>query len=118
MDAVRILAADAGWLQTLWLHLQQEVVETPWRDWRGFWLKSVFDNRFFVCYFLPLLPIPILPEHVWSSIPDDQIKSYANEPKNGVAPVGSGPFPARRRDRRRLDLHVRRQQELLGRRSM
>jgi peptide/nickel transport system substrate-binding protein len=41
---------------------------------------------------LPLLPIPVLPEHVWSKISDSQVKSYTNEPVKGVPPVGSGPF--------------------------
>jgi peptide/nickel transport system substrate-binding protein len=37
---------------------------------------------------LPLLPIPILPEHVWKHISEQQVKSYPNN-----APVvGSGPF--------------------------
>ncbi len=41
---------------------------------------------------LPLLPIPILPEHVWSDVPEDEVKSYRNEPDDGDAVVGSGPF--------------------------
>jgi len=38
---------------------------------------------------LPLLPMPILPEHVWSKISEEEVKSYANEPPDVV---GSGPF--------------------------
>jgi peptide/nickel transport system substrate-binding protein len=41
---------------------------------------------------LPLLPIPILPEHVWKNISEKQMKSYAAEPKDGKPVVGSGPF--------------------------
>ena len=41
---------------------------------------------------LPLLPIPILPEHVWSDVSEDQVKSYRNEPTDGEAVVGSGSF--------------------------
>lgn len=41
---------------------------------------------------LPLLPIPIIPEHVWSDVSEDQVKSYANEPEGGTPVVGSGPF--------------------------
>jgi peptide/nickel transport system substrate-binding protein len=41
---------------------------------------------------LPLLPIPILPEHVWKNITEKQMKSYAAEPKSGQPVVGSGPF--------------------------
>lgn len=41
---------------------------------------------------LPLLPIPILPEHVWSEIDDNEVKTYENEPQGGEPIVGSGPF--------------------------
>jgi peptide/nickel transport system substrate-binding protein len=41
---------------------------------------------------LPLLPIPIVPKHVWSKISEKSMKSYAAEPKNGAPVVGSGPF--------------------------
>jgi peptide/nickel transport system substrate-binding protein len=38
---------------------------------------------------LPLLPMPIVPEHVWSKLSEKDVKSYANEPPDVV---GSGPF--------------------------
>jgi peptide/nickel transport system substrate-binding protein len=38
---------------------------------------------------LPLLPIPIIPEHVWKHVSESQVKTYSNEPPNVV---GSGPF--------------------------
>ena len=41
---------------------------------------------------LPLLPIPIVPEHVWKNVSENQMKSYAAEPKDGQPVVGSGPF--------------------------
>ncbi len=41
---------------------------------------------------LPLLPIPILPEHVWSDVAEDDVKSYRNEPTDGEPVVGSGRF--------------------------
>jgi peptide/nickel transport system substrate-binding protein len=41
---------------------------------------------------LPLLPIPIVPEHVWKDVGDKDVKSYANEPQGGRPVVGSGPF--------------------------
>ncbi len=41
---------------------------------------------------LPLLPIPIVPEHVWKDVSEKDIKSYAAEPKDGQPVVGSGPF--------------------------
>jgi peptide/nickel transport system substrate-binding protein len=41
---------------------------------------------------LPLLPIPIVPEHIWKNISEKQMKSYGAEPKDGKPVVGSGPF--------------------------
>jgi peptide/nickel transport system substrate-binding protein len=37
---------------------------------------------------LPLLPIPIVPEHIWKDVSEDDVKTYANE----TDVVGSGPF--------------------------
>ena len=41
---------------------------------------------------LPLLPMPIVPEHVWKDISEKEVKSYAAEPQAGQPVVGSGPF--------------------------
>jgi len=41
---------------------------------------------------LPSLPIPVLPEHVWSSIGEKDVKTYPNEPADGEPVVGAGPF--------------------------
>jgi peptide/nickel transport system substrate-binding protein len=41
---------------------------------------------------LPLLPIPIVPEHVWKDVSEDEIKSYEAGPSQGEPVVGSGPF--------------------------
>src|SRR3954447_4512947 len=41
---------------------------------------------------LPLLPIPIVPEHVWKHVSEKAVKSYAAEPTKGKPVVGSGPF--------------------------
>ncbi|NYD41640.1 ABC transporter substrate-binding protein [Nocardioides panaciterrulae] len=41
---------------------------------------------------LPLLPIPIVPEHVWKDVTTSQVKSYSAEPKDGQPVVGEGPF--------------------------
>lgn len=41
---------------------------------------------------LPLLPIPIVPEHVWTDVSEQAVKSYAAEPQDGQPVVGSGPF--------------------------
>ena len=40
---------------------------------------------------MPLLPIPVIPEHVWSDVSEVAVKSYSNEPDGGPV-VGSGPF--------------------------
>jgi peptide/nickel transport system substrate-binding protein len=41
---------------------------------------------------LPLLPMPILPEHIWKDISEDEVVGYAAEPEDGQPVVGSGPF--------------------------
>ena len=41
---------------------------------------------------LPLLPIPIVPEHIWSSIDEKAVKTYSAEPTDGQPVVGSGAF--------------------------
>lgn len=41
---------------------------------------------------LPLIPVPIIPEHVWSGIDEKAVKTYAAEPSDGEPVVGSGPF--------------------------
>lgn len=41
---------------------------------------------------LPLLPIPILPEHVWKDVAEKDVKSYRAEPTEDQPVVGSGPF--------------------------
>ena len=41
---------------------------------------------------LPLMPIPIVPEHIWKDVSKDDLKHFANEPTDGKPIVGSGPF--------------------------
>lgn len=42
---------------------------------------------------LPLLPMPIIPEHIWKNVSESQVKTYSNEPsRTGIPVVGSGPF--------------------------
>ena len=41
---------------------------------------------------LPLLPIPIVPEHIWKDVDEKEVKTYTAEPKDGQPVVGSGPF--------------------------
>lgn len=41
---------------------------------------------------LPLLPIPIVPEHIWKHVSEKQMKSFGAAPSPGKPVVGSGPF--------------------------
>ncbi|HZC72987.1 MAG TPA: ABC transporter substrate-binding protein [Jatrophihabitans sp.] len=41
---------------------------------------------------LPLLPIPIVPEHVWKNVSESDVKTYSAAPSNGQPVVGEGPF--------------------------
>jgi peptide/nickel transport system substrate-binding protein len=41
---------------------------------------------------LPLLPIPIVPEHIWKNVSESQMKSYSAAPTGGKPVVGEGPF--------------------------
>lgn len=41
---------------------------------------------------LPMIPVPIVPEHVWSEVTPEEMKSFAAEPGDGEPVVGSGPF--------------------------
>ena len=45
---------------------------------------------------LPLLPIPIVPEHIWKDVPEDEVKTYKAEPQGRPAGRGLGAVPARR----------------------
>ena len=41
---------------------------------------------------LPLLPIPIIPEHIWKNVDEKEIATYPAEPSEGKPVVGTGPF--------------------------
>lgn len=43
---------------------------------------------------MEILYVPILPEHIWGEVPDDELKSFPNEPS-----IGTGPFQAVEWDR-------------------
>jgi D-alanyl-lipoteichoic acid acyltransferase DltB (MBOAT superfamily) len=55
-----ILADSLSTLGRLGEFLWRPVAETPLTDWRDFWLGQICDDRYMVCYFLPLLPILLL----------------------------------------------------------
>ena len=62
---------------------------------------------------LPLLPIPIVPEHIWKDVSEKDVKSYANEPDGRRAGGRLRSVPAGRGHGRRLDLPLRGQPRLL-----
>ena len=41
---------------------------------------------------MPLLPIPIIPEHIWKNVSEKAVKTYRAEPSDGHPVVGTGPF--------------------------
>jgi peptide/nickel transport system substrate-binding protein len=41
---------------------------------------------------LPLLPIPIIPEHIWKNVSEKAVKTYRAEPTADQPVVGTGPF--------------------------
>jgi len=55
-----ILANLADSFASAWQYLIEPIVQTPWANWKGFWLERIFDDRFVVIYYLPLLPILLL----------------------------------------------------------
>ena len=64
---------------------------------------------------LPLLPIPIVPEHVWSSIDEKAVKTYAGRADRRSARGRVRPVPAGRGHRRRLDVPLREATPTTGR---
>ncbi|MFO0837966.1 MAG: MBOAT family O-acyltransferase [Phycisphaerae bacterium] len=52
-----MLTNAGGALQALLDFLWRPIAETPWGDFRDFWLQRVFDDRFLVAYFLLLTPL-------------------------------------------------------------
>ena len=65
---------------------------------------------------LPLLPIPIMPEHIWKDVSEEEVKTYANEP-DGRAGGRFRAVPARGGHGGRVDVPVRGEPRLLGRRT-
>ena len=67
---------------------------------------------------LPLLPIPIVPEHIWKDVSKDEMKTYQPEPTPGAAARRHRAVHPGRRDARRLRVPLRGQRQLLGRRAV
>ena len=62
---------------------------------------------------LPLLPIPIVPEHVWKDVPRGRGQELRQRAQGRAAGGRLGPVPAGRGHRRRLDVPLRGQPGLL-----
>ncbi len=55
-----LLANLSSNLQAAGRFLADPVANTRWDQWREFWLAQIFDERFVVLWFLPLLPLLLL----------------------------------------------------------
>ncbi len=59
-------SAASTWLSAIDAYLWEPIASTPWNVWthphgfRDFWMREIFDERYLVCYFLPLLPLLLL----------------------------------------------------------
>jgi peptide/nickel transport system substrate-binding protein len=78
---------DGGPESTTWGSYLTEVTKVTAPDARTVVLKLKKPNSS-----LPLLPIPIIPEHIWKNVSEKEVKTYPAEPKDGKPVVGSGPF--------------------------
>ncbi len=66
---------------------------------------------------LPLLPIPIVPEHVWKDVSDDEMRELRQRALRRRAGRGVRAVPAGRGYGGRLDVPLRGESRLLGRRT-
>ena len=96
-DGVPLTAADVAYTYNRILH--GTVEQSNWLSYLNGVTKVTAPNATTVVLklkqpvaTLPLLPIPIVPEHVWKNVSEKEIKSYPAEPSNGKPVVGSGPF--------------------------
>ena len=96
-DGVPLTAADVAYTYNRILH--GTVEQSNWLSYLNGVTKVTAPNATTVVLklkqpvaTLPLLPIPIVPEHVWKNVSEKEIKSYPAEPTDGKPVVGSGPF--------------------------
>jgi peptide/nickel transport system substrate-binding protein len=96
-DGVPLTAADVAYTYNRILH--GTVEQSNWLSYLNGVTKVTAPNATTVVLTLkkpvatlPLLPIPIVPEHIWKNVSEKAIKSYPAEPKGGKPVVGSGPF--------------------------
>jgi peptide/nickel transport system substrate-binding protein len=96
-DGVPLTAADVAYTFNRVLH--GSVEQSNWLSYLNGVTKVTAPNATTVVLklkqpvaTLPLLPIPIVPEHVWKNVSEKEIKTYKAEPTKGQPVVGSGPF--------------------------
>ncbi len=96
-DGVPLTAADVAYTYNRILH--GTVEQSNWLSYLNGVTKVTAPNATTVVLTLkqpvatlPLLPIPIVPEHIWKNVSEKEIKSYPAEPTDGKPVVGSGPF--------------------------
>jgi peptide/nickel transport system substrate-binding protein len=96
-DGVPLTAADVAYTYNRILH--GTVEQSNWLSYlQGVKSVTAPDDTTLVMKLkkpiatLPLLPIPIVPEHIWKNVSASEIKSYAAAPTGGKPVVGSGPF--------------------------
>ena len=96
-DGVPLTAADVAYTYNRVLH--GTVEQSSWISYLQGVTKVTAPNATTVVMklkkpsaTLPLLPIPIVPEHVWKNVSEKEVKTYSAAPSNGKPVVGSGPF--------------------------
>jgi peptide/nickel transport system substrate-binding protein len=96
-DGVPLTAADVAYTFNRILH--GTVEQSNWLSYLTGVTKVTAPNATTVVLTLkkpsatlPLLPIPIVPEHVWKNVSSKEVKTYKAEPTGGKPVVGSGPF--------------------------
>jgi peptide/nickel transport system substrate-binding protein len=96
-DGVPLTAADVAYTYNRVLH--GKVEQASWISYlQGVTSVTAPDDTTMVMKLkkpsatLPLLPIPIVPEHVWKDVSEKEVKTYSAAPSNGKPVVGSGPF--------------------------
>ena len=96
-DGVSLTAADVAYTYNRVLH--GTVEQSSWISYLQGVTKVTAPNATTVVMklkkpsaTLPLLPIPIVPEHVWKNVSEKEVKTYSAAPSNGKPVVGSGPF--------------------------
>ena len=59
MEALDVVSLGAV-VDAVWQYIATPLASAPWGQWRNFWLQQIFDDRFVIVYFLPLVPVLLL----------------------------------------------------------